>query len=676
MVRPGDGSHVVEINTIYSSAFIVPGYAKEQSMDSVSLGDFGKTRLVVPISMLKEHVDSPNIRPTPVEGSSEGEGRSKPAHQAKPPKKRPTLAMLTPTTVETIDEEDLQEYESELTSDDISSLAAAIFPSQQAQNGKALLKCKGLADAPNPSDIKDKRSVVMGDVFHAMDRTKVLTKHEAKKGYFVALRDAFLVWNPEKKKELEDKMREGGMSDEEIRAKKYYKSQRYRSCVDRHVPTPKILYWRVRAVYALYGNMVDSKTQSPLFNAAAWKKADNVLQEILGGFYSDPPGFELYTKRLREDGTVMTNLYDMELLDCWRGTNRTEAYHKNLVTTFGSWHTGIEMSDYLLAERRHRHNHKVSEKRRLGFPKLGHFDTWKIDQLQNLTLDNHGIQIFPNWSNASDYKTTNESFDTIALHSTGLHDALETQYTSLPKIRLTRDQKYMCKAMGTNLPFLPFVGEKENKQFAKYVLEKTGPVKADETALDWCRFVDGKGIHAKLPSHIRSHITKCDRNQRIRELVRNAKSGIEKLNELNQQITPIGKKSSTHDSNDANSLSHSWGEQNLHPPLPVPEAQALHGCMFVNVGGICVGELPKQSGRKEKRCMRCVQWKGAMPYQCPGRGGESLCMKFNAVGELQTKKVKRKRQCKRCFRLKGKKGDICKGRGGEIFCEYYVGESS
>ena len=167
--------------------------------------------------------------------------------------------------------------------------------------------------------------------------------------------------------------------------------------------------------------MVDSKTGKIVFNTRAWKKANRVLKDILLGYYSDPPGIEMYSKKLRPDGSVKKNKYGMEMIECMRGTNRTEAYHRNLVMTFGGWHTGVEMSTSLLAERRHRHNHRCSELRRFGFLKIGHYDTWLIDQLQNLVMQNRDIRLFPNWSNASDYRTTEESFDTIALHSAELH---------------------------------------------------------------------------------------------------------------------------------------------------------------------------------------------------------------------------------------------------------------
>ena len=93
------------------------------------------------------------------------------------------------------------------------------------------------------------------------------------------------------------------------------------------------------------------------------KRHNNVLKEIVNGFYSDPPGVQWYTKCLKKNGSVVKNKYGMEMIDCARGNNYTEACHENLVTTFGSWNTGVEMSVCLLAERRYRHNHKSSERR-------------------------------------------------------------------------------------------------------------------------------------------------------------------------------------------------------------------------------------------------------------------------------------------------------------------------
>ena len=138
-------------------------------------------------------------------------------------------------------------------------------------------------------------------------------------------------------------------------------------------------------MFVTYGNIKDKKG-NPLFNAEAWKKANNILKEILRGYYSDPPGVSMYTKKLRSNGSglVKTNKFGMEEIECCRGTNRVEAYHKNLNDTFGSWHVGVSMTEVLLTERRHRHNQNTSERRRVDFPVIGHYDTWLIDSLQIL----------------------------------------------------------------------------------------------------------------------------------------------------------------------------------------------------------------------------------------------------------------------------------------------------
>ena len=47
------------------------------------------------------------------------------------------------------------------------------------------------------------------------------------------------------------------------------------------------------------------------------------------------------------------------------------------------------MGDCLLAERRHRHNQKMSELHRSAYPKFGHYDSWLTDQLMILVERNH-----------------------------------------------------------------------------------------------------------------------------------------------------------------------------------------------------------------------------------------------------------------------------------------------
>ena len=109
------------------------------------------------------------------------------------------------------------------------------------------------------------------------------------------------------------------------------------------------------------------------------------------------------------------------------------------------------MSDALLAQFRHRYNQRCSERRRAGFPKVGHYDTWLIDKLQELVSLNHGKLLFPEWSNTSDLIDTPERFGTVPIYSDELRAALVERAETLRaedavafagvKAKLTPDQK-------------------------------------------------------------------------------------------------------------------------------------------------------------------------------------------------------------------------------------------
>lgn len=666
-ITVGKRAYVVKIDKIHAPGLVLPRYRHGKSKNSVTLADLGEVQVLVPLGMLVDHIpsddvdrnnnvsaatvsDEPRDRnniTSPASASAEEPRRSE---RGRVPRVRLPIDGYE-SEVEVVEEdevnsewEDMENQIDEsmkgLTSRCIESLRAAIFESQQTEQGSIPLQCDGLDAPPKPELIEDKFSASLGDVFHAMDRSKVPMKHEAKKAYFVALREAFLVWNKDKMQELEAKMRESGMTDKEIRALKYHHAALFRACIERTVPPPSILYWRVRAVYALYGNMIDSKTEQPLFNAKAWKRANNVLNDILDGYYSDPPGLYFYTKKLGKNGEVMTNKYGLDIIECFRGTNRVEAYHKNLTVTFGRWQVGIEMSDCLLAERRHRHNHRCSELRRLGFHRIGHFNTWIIDQLQNLVRENHDIQLYPYWTNASDYKPTNETFDTIALHHKTLHQKLAERCMELGEKTLTREQRYMCNAMGTPLPILPFVTKEESLAYAQYVLELNGPINYNQAAVDWLKYVDGVNIMPKLPSHMRTHDEAWSRNRRVKDCVRNARGGKEKLDELNAIISPQFEGAAP------------LREAELPQAMPQPKVQALDNVPYQLVGGVLIGNDPVPTKRKRlNRCRVCEV------LGCAGATNRSYCPLRKEQGAVPTEKIYT-RQCAVC-KMYGPRGLNC-----------------
>ncbi len=55
-----------------------------------------------------------------------------------------------------------------------------------------------------------------------------------------------------------------------------------------------------------------------------------------------------------------------------------------MVPVFGNNPVGIKLSDVILAEMRHRMNIRAAIKNQPSYPCFGHYDTWTVDQLQNV----------------------------------------------------------------------------------------------------------------------------------------------------------------------------------------------------------------------------------------------------------------------------------------------------
>jgi hypothetical protein len=648
-VKPGAKHVVVRIETVYSPSMKVPRY-KMSNGGVVTIGAFRNCNVVLPVTMLKEHVESDAIRSTPESAEQQLQiGVTAPASSnGKPPR---TSAAGTKTTQEQDNDDDAAEDQDvsysiteiedfgEVTTIDCDMLRCAIFCAGEYQSGRSPISCENLDQAPNPDSIQNKFSAALGDVFHAMDRPNIPVKHEAKKGYKNALKNAFFIWNESQMNELVRRMKDAGMDDDEIESAKYFRPTIFHDCVERIVPPPKVLYWRVRAVFALYGMMRDSKTNAPLFNDKSWKKANNVLREILEGYYSDPPGVAMYRKKISGDGSIVKNKYEMDVIECLRGTNGTEAVHKGLASVFGGWNMGVEMSSYVLAWYRHCYNHRCSEKKRLGFPVIGHFDTWLVDLLQNLVYKNHGRLLYPDWTNASDYKATDESFGTNAIHSQQLHDALTQRWDALSeeekaKVNLTSDQKFLCQEMNVPLPFLPFATTEEYAAYNEFIVNGM-PTDDEAAAVEWCKNVDGINKFPKLPVHLRSYRERWERNQRVKDSVRRAKSGSEKLKELNAVIIPPP------------DPRPNVAQQNAIIPvcLPMIPTQALAHEPYPVVAQIGIREVPIDTPRKSmvgvrgkdkqkrngKRCRPCITCNGPEALTCRGRGGAMLCPNFCSI---------------------------------------------
>jgi hypothetical protein len=167
---------------------------------------------------------------------------------------------------------------------DIEMLRKVALLAEDGMAGRSILKCPHLDDSPGPKAIKDRFSAVVGDAFHVIDRPKIPIRADHKKLYKVAFRDALLAWDPDKLKEVRAAIKEKDKkTDKEIDMDIYFNPAFWKACIRRRILPPRLLYWRVRAVFVICGSMVDLATKCQLFNKQAWKKAYNILKEILLG---------------------------------------------------------------------------------------------------------------------------------------------------------------------------------------------------------------------------------------------------------------------------------------------------------------------------------------------------------------------------------------------------------
>jgi hypothetical protein len=253
-------------------------------------------------------------------------------------------ALLSAAEDEVLDPEQLaaQEENELLMPHEIAAIEACIAASARCQPRRSLQKRSYLSAKLSdvPEIIKEILSAVLGDNFHAMQRPRVPVKH------YVSLREAFFAWCEE----------ETGMTVEEIEARKYCDVDWFTERVPRFISKPSVLHRRLRALFETFGPQLDEKTKKSLFNDAAWLKADGVLSEILDGSYSDPPDGSFYFEQLSALKEIKRDNLGIPLIRFTRGTNTVERTHKWMVPVLGNNPVGIELSDVLLVEMRHRMN--------------------------------------------------------------------------------------------------------------------------------------------------------------------------------------------------------------------------------------------------------------------------------------------------------------------------------
>jgi hypothetical protein len=678
---------VVKVQQVLAPALMIPGHKIDGKRACFS--DFGDSdfEIILPLSMLRPHEETQDIRVYQPRITSPSPNRriTRPSMQQK--ETVPTLPATAALTLSIDSDSDNEEdddvrvvdtlddvaasLEDLLLEDDASGKALSSDASQErliqhlnaieeselraelAANGSRddlqVLFSEHLHDIPD--DLSYAFSAVLGDTYHAIARCQIPIRHEYKKAYSVAMMQAFFVWDETQlnkvMKALADKTK---MSTQDIDNLIYFKPRYFQQRVARVVPPSKQLYYRVRAVYATFGTKIDSKTKQPLFNDKAWSKANNVLLEIAKGYYSDPPFFNFYRYKIDRCGNIKRDEHGIPLILCSRGTNMVENLHKSYSTTF-RFACGFELGNCMLAERRHRHNINQAERRLALYPRVGHFDPWLVDELQNLVESIHGKVLYPTWINASDFRGTDESFVTVAIHDKELHDALAMRAAELDlnTIHLSADKAFLCQQMGITLPFLPVHGPDEYRLFSKLLLTTEGKFNEYDIALTWTKYVDGKTVFPKIPAQLRSYFKHWERNQRVQSAARKMRNEIDTLAKIRSKltITPKTGSQTAQSTQEKDRRLETFNFSFHHPIFPLnlatiapialqtlaPDMPSYPGHNPAHRKRGRPKNTTDQTERQKRRCTICCARGPATQAQstlCPGRNNRKKCPWFES----------------------------------------------
>ncbi|KAJ6538419.1 hypothetical protein B0H10DRAFT_2254857 [Mycena sp. CBHHK59/15] len=228
------------------------------------------------------------------------------------------------------------------------------------------------------------------------------------------------------------------------------------------IPPPEQLHGDVAEVFHTFGPLKDATTGLPLFNAAAWAVAKNVLELFSKGYLSDPPGIALYFQ-LGIDPKSGLPLYR-----CIRGTNTTEGgVHTHLrsrLPTSGVSvrHVNACLKDFIL-----RHNLLVGTFNSTGKRFTGHYSIWLTNEIQELTSSLEDILVDPiplmGWVNGNLYEPTNGVAGVLPIPADIRVKSGMAQFEA--SLHSKQRHRYLAALQGTRKPVLPIHSPAEKDLF-------------------------------------------------------------------------------------------------------------------------------------------------------------------------------------------------------------------
>ncbi|KAJ7494155.1 hypothetical protein FB451DRAFT_1551319 [Mycena latifolia] len=350
------------------------------------------------------------------------------------------------------------------------------------------------------------RSRVLKDIFHVFHMIYISRTHGLRLAFIHAFRDACLIPHPTDKARIEVYLATRNLTWADML--RYKPKWLWRHC-RRTVPPPEELYPLVHRVFMLYGPLKDAKTGLPLFNAAAWKIAKNILELVRNGYVSDVPGVVLYYL-LGFDAKAG----GLPIYRCIRGTNMVEGgVHTHLRVKLPSRGASVRHMVACLLDFVLRHNLTVGHFNSTGRKYAGHDSIWLSNKIQELeiTLGEH-YQMAPTalpWVNDNLYRQSEQTVGIVRIPQF-VCAMVDIQPFRDPH-DLKQKQAYLAKMHGTRKPVLPVHTVAEKKLFTKLMLTSTSFQKCQtsistEATVEWNRLAaETEDIYYKLEEQLTSY---------------------------------------------------------------------------------------------------------------------------------------------------------------------------
>ncbi|ORY29256.1 hypothetical protein BCR33DRAFT_772567 [Rhizoclosmatium globosum] len=319
------------------------------------------------------------------------------------------------------------------------------------------------------------------DSVHGMMRIELPKKHPMAGVFAKKLRDAIFILNPEDVKRVDEYLRTKGTTfEEELLRNPDWCLKRVR----RSIPSSDILYDRVNELLIEFSlDSYKDEKGVPLLSAKAKKDMKTLLNDhIRKGCLSDPVDFPLYT-RIGDDKD------GLPLYATFRGTSDVESFHQLLEQIFSSMNCSPEFMDAVLSQIRHVFNIRASERNRPGFPKIGHYEHYMIDAINEITFRIYGKPIHKWWTVTSLFRPTSETFGIIPhLPEEEWEPVTEKDVESYP-----RTYRFLALRTKCLIPYLPVHTPAEWRLFTQnlsfYVGKTAGGSSSksglENMALDW-----------------------------------------------------------------------------------------------------------------------------------------------------------------------------------------------